>query len=79
MAIRIGMPISVISRPNPNVKPVTTIVNVAMPIGMLRRRWIVSFHVRISNGPRSARTSGFGVRTWAGGAGRVIEVSMPAA
>jgi hypothetical protein len=79
MAIRIGIPTSVISRPNPKAKPVTTIVNVAMPTGMLRRRWIVSFQVRSSNGARNARTSGFGARTWAGGAGRVIEVSMLAA
>ena len=73
------MPISVISRPNPSANPVTTIVNVAMPIGMLSRRWIVSFQVRSSNGARSARTSGFGVRTWVGAGGRVIEVSMLAA
>jgi hypothetical protein len=52
------------------------IVNVAMPIGMLSRRWIVSFHVRSSNGARSARITGFGVRTRTGGGGRVIEVSM---
>jgi hypothetical protein len=50
-----------------------------MPIGMLRRRWIVSFQVRSSNGARNARTSGFGVRTWVGAGGRVIEVSMLAA
>jgi hypothetical protein len=53
------------------------IVNVAMPNGMLSRRWIVSFHVRASNGARSARTSGF-AGTWTGGGGRVIEVSMVA-
>ena len=70
------MPISVISRPNPSANPVTTIVNVAMPIGMLSRRWIVSFQVRSSNGARSARTTGFGVRTWTGAGGTVIEVSM---
>jgi hypothetical protein len=46
---------------------------------VIRRRWIVSFQVRGSNGARSARTSGFGVATRAGGGGRVIEVSMPAA
>jgi hypothetical protein len=62
--------------PNPNAKPVTMIVNVATPNGMLSRRWIVSFHVRASNGARSARTSGFAAETWAGGGGRVIEVSM---
>ena len=73
------MPSSVISRPNPRANPVTTIVNVAMPIGMLSRRWIVSFQVRSSNGARSARTSGFGVRTRTGGGGRVIVVSMLAA
>jgi len=73
------MPTSVISRPNPSEKPVTMIVNVAIPIGMLRRRWIVSFQVRSSNGALSARTSGFGVRTCAGAGGRVIEVSMLAA
>ena len=55
------------------------IVNVAMPIGMLRRRWIVSFQVRSSNGARRARTSGFGVLTATGGGGRLIEVSMLAA
>jgi hypothetical protein len=55
------------------------IVNVAIPIGMLRRRWIVSFQVRSSNGALSARTSAFGVRTCAGAGGRVIEVSMLAA
>jgi hypothetical protein len=54
------------------------IVNVAMPNGMLSRRWIVSFHVRASNGPRSARTNGFAAGTWTGGGGRVIEVSMVA-
>jgi len=72
------MPISVIRRPNPSANPVTTIVNVAMPIGMLSRRWMVSFHVRSSNGARSARTSGFGLGAVAGGGGMVIVVSMPA-
>jgi hypothetical protein len=46
---------------------------------MLRRRWIVSYHVRRSNGARSARITGLGVRTRTGGGGRVIEVSMLAA
>ena len=47
-------------------------------IGRLSRRWIVSFHVRSSNGIRSARESGFDVRTCVGAGGRVIEVSMVA-
>ena len=72
------MPISVIRRPNPSANPVTMIVNVAMPIGRLSRRWAVSFQVRASNGARSARASGFGARTWAGAGGSVIEVSMVA-
>jgi hypothetical protein len=46
---------------------------------MFWRRWIVSCQVLSSNGARSARTIGFGVRTWVGAGGRVIEVSMLAA
>jgi hypothetical protein len=72
------MPISVISMPNPSADPVTTIVNVAMPIGRLSRRWNVSFHVRSSNGARRARTSGFELWPVAGGGGSVIVASMPA-
>ena len=72
--MRIGIPINVISSPNPSANPVTMIVKVAMPSGMLSRRWSVSFHVRSSNGARRARRIGF--LTWTGGGGRVIEVSM---
>jgi hypothetical protein len=72
------MPISVIASPNPVASPVMMIVNVAMPIGMLSRRWIVSFQVRSSNGARSARASGLELGAVEGGGGMVIEVCMVA-
>ena len=74
--MRIGIPISVISSPNPSANPVTMTVKVTMPSGMLRRRWSVSFHVRSSNGARRARTTGFEFRAVVGGGGMVIVVSM---
>ena len=68
----------VIKSPNPTASPVMMIVNVAIPIGMLSRRWMVSFQVRSSNGARSARTNGFGFWTTDGGGGMLITVSMNA-
>jgi hypothetical protein len=49
-----------------------------MPIGIFRRRWIVSFHVRSSKGARTARASGLELGAVEGGGGMVMAVSVVA-